>query len=428
MTRKMKDSGIEWIGEIPRRWTKNKLKNFFHFNKGRNAAQYTKEYVKENGKFPVFSGQTENNGILGFLDSYEYDIDECLFVTTVGAKVMTIKKLTGKFSLSQNCLIIQRKDEINLGFTYYFLSSLFDFEKSRIPSHMQPSLRIEDLNSYLLVLPEKSEQENIATFLDKQTSLIDTIIEDTKQSIEELKRYKQSLITETITKGLNKNVEMKDSGIDSFSYIPSDWKIIPLKRLFSTNKGLSITKENLQNKGIPVINYGEIHSKYGFEFNPEIHKVYSVDEGYEIDNQKALLKAGDFIFADTSEDIEGAGNFTYFSGNKPTFAGYHTVVLKPFKKINSRFFAYLFESLSYRTQIRDQVQGIKVYSITQKILKGTKVIIPTEEEQNKIIAYLDERISKINKMISYKEKLIPEYEDYKKSMIYEYVTGKKEVI
>ncbi|WP_419574387.1 restriction endonuclease subunit S, partial [Phascolarctobacterium succinatutens] len=104
--REMKDSGIEWIGEIPKDWERARLKDYFCFEKGKNAQMYTIEYIGRNeGVYPVYSGQTENNGVMGKINKYDYDVDECLFTTTVGAKVMTPKYLTGKFCLSQNCLI-----------------------------------------------------------------------------------------------------------------------------------------------------------------------------------------------------------------------------------------------------------------------------------------------------------------------------------
>ena len=148
--RKMKDSGIPWSGEIPARWNLKKLKDLFHFEKGKNAQTYTKEYIGANeGSFPVYSGQTENNGIMGKISSFDYDVEQCIFTTTVGAKVMSARILTGKFSLSQNCLIMQPKSNLSqLKFIYYVLTVLFEYEKSLIPAYMQPSLRISDLSTY----------------------------------------------------------------------------------------------------------------------------------------------------------------------------------------------------------------------------------------------------------------------------------------
>jgi type I restriction enzyme S subunit len=163
----------------------------------------------------------------------------------------------------------------------------------------------------------------------------------------------------------------KDSGIEWIGEIPKHWKIQRLKYDFDLGTGLSITKENLVDEGVPCVSYGEIHSKYGFEVDINKHNLKCVDVDYLNTSIKALMKLGEFIFADTSEDIEGSGNFTHVKSDGDIFAGYHTITARPIKKINSLYFAFLFDSIDFRTQIRSSVKGIKVFSITQGILKDT---------------------------------------------------------
>jgi len=221
---------------------------------------------------------------------------------------------------------------------------------------------------------------------------------------------------------LEKYTSYKESGIEWLGQIPRDWKINKIKNMFSFSKGLTITKDNLQEEGIYCVNYGEIHSKYGFEVNPEIHSLKCVDESYLKSDPKSLLNCGDFIFADTSEDIEGSGNFTHLNSKIQTFAGYHTVICRPKKKTNYRFFAYLFDSTTYRLQIRKRVKGVKVYSITQGILKDTTLWLPPTEEQTKIASFLDVKTAQINEVISQKEKLIALLKERKQIVINEAVT------
>lgn len=192
------------------------------------------------------------------------------------------------------------------------------------------------------------------------------------------------------------------------------------------NKGLSITKENLEDNGIPVISYGEIHSKYGFNFDPTKDFVRNVPESFVQSDKQAILHKGDFVFADTSEDIEGSGNFTCFTGNVTTFAGYHTVILKAKANFNHQYVAYLFDSKIFRSQIQKNVQGIKVFSITQRILKDQWIWLPPIEVQENIVSFLDKKRIIINQMIDNKIAELMELESYKKALIYEYVTGKKE--
>ncbi|WP_421872999.1 restriction endonuclease subunit S [Marinoscillum sp.] len=218
----------------------------------------------------------------------------------------------------------------------------------------------------------------------------------------------------------------KDSGICDIGDLPDNWKLNRFRNLFSFSKGLNITKENLQEDGIPCVNYGEIHSKYGFEVNPEINVLKCVDEDYLLDSPKSLLKYGDFVFADTSEDIEGSGNFTYLNSNTRTFAGYHTVIARLKKTdIDHRFLAYQIDSKSFRDQIRKAVKGVKVYSITNGILKNTTLWFPPLPEQTAIAHFLDEKTAKIDQAIAQKEQLITLLKERKQIMIQELVTGKK---
>ncbi len=215
--------------------------------------------------------------------------------------------------------------------------------------------------------------------------------------------------------------EMKNSNI------PQNWKILKFKYAFSLNKGLTITKEDLRDEGVPCVNYGEIHSKYGFEVVPEKHLLKCVDTSYLETSQNMLLKQGEFVFADTSEDFAGIGNFTYLNSSTPTFAGYHTIIARLKKELYPRFFAYFFTCDIFRNQIRRKVSGIKVFSITQSLLKNTYLLLPPLNEQKQIVDYLDKKSTQIDTAIAKKETLIIKLQEYKKSLIFEAVTGKMEV-
>lgn len=214
----------------------------------------------------------------------------------------------------------------------------------------------------------------------------------------------------------------KPSGIDWLGEVPEGWKVKRFSDVFSFNKGLSITKENLQENGIYCVNYGEIHSKYGFEVDPNKHKLLCVDEEYLKLNRDSLLKYGDFVFADTSEDIEGSGNFTYLNSQEKTFAGYHTIIAKPIKKLNYRFIAYLFDTEKHRSQIRKKVTGIKVFSITKRILKDADIFFPDNKTQTAIADYLDNQTALIDKKIELLKAKKQSYIKLKQILINEVVT------
>ncbi|MDI9767192.1 restriction endonuclease subunit S [Pantoea dispersa] len=216
--------------------------------------------------------------------------------------------------------------------------------------------------------------------------------------------------------------EYKDSGIEWVGDIPANWNVSKLRYMFSFNKGLTITKESLKDDGIPCVNYGEVHSKFGFEVDPRKHELKCVDEFYLTTSNESLLKKGDFVFADTSEDIDGSGNFTHLNSDIATFAGYHTIIARLFDKSNYRFFAYLFDSQEFRTQIRHAVKGVKVYSITQAILRGACICLPPADEQRTIAAFLDYETARIDKLIAQQQRLIELLKEKRQAVISHAVT------
>jgi len=216
--------------------------------------------------------------------------------------------------------------------------------------------------------------------------------------------------------------EYKESGVRFFDYIPQHWAISKVRFISSFGRGLGITKANLKDTGVPCVSYGEVHSKYGFEVDPTKHDLKCVDEEYMKTSPDALLSKGDFAFADTSEDIDGSGNFTQLVSDETLFAGYHTVVVRPNSDNYYRFLAYVFDSSEYRTQIRDAVKGVKVFSVTQAILKNTNVWLPTYEEQQKIANFLDHETAKIDTLITKQEKLIVLLKEKRQAVISHAVT------
>ncbi len=198
----LKPSGIEWLGDIPEHWEVKKLSWLFSYGKGREAATLTKEYVGSNpGEYPVYSGQTANNGLMGEIDTFEFDFKApVILVTTVGAKAMTTRLVGGKLSLSQNCaLIIPRSKQLSAYFYEAVLQTLFDFEKGSISLIMQPSLRFEDLDRFHVPLMPSDEQAGITEFLMTETSKIDRMIQKVETAIEKLTEYRTALITAAVT-------------------------------------------------------------------------------------------------------------------------------------------------------------------------------------------------------------------------------------
>lgn len=216
--------------------------------------------------------------------------------------------------------------------------------------------------------------------------------------------------------------EYKDSGVEWLKAIPEHWKLSKLRYQFVFGKGLTITKEHLQDEGIPCVNYGEVHSKYGFEVDPQIHTLKCVSDKYLKDNSNSLLAKGDIVFADTSEDIGGSGNFTQLVSDTVTFAGYHTIIARPFERENSRFYAYLLDCKELRSQVRHAVKGVKVFSITQAILRNLSIWLPSKHEQAQIAAFLDHETAKIDDLIEKQHQLIELLKEKRQAVISHAVT------
>ena len=214
----------------------------------------------------------------------------------------------------------------------------------------------------------------------------------------------------------------KDSGIAWLGEVPQHWELLKARYVFSFSKGLTITKEHLQDEGIPCINYGEIHSKYGVEFNPAVHSLKCVSEDFLEKYPECLLNYGDFVFADTSEDIKGAGNFSFLNSNQRTFAGYHTIIGRLKQNWSAKFIAYLMDSQDFRQQIQITIKGVKVFSITQAILKDAVLWLPPLLEQQAIAAWLDGKTAQIDALIRRKQTLLEKLAEKRGALISHAVT------
>lgn len=200
------DSSIDWLGDIPKSWSVEKLSWHFYAAKGKDAQKYTKEYCGANeGDYPVYSGQTANEGVMGRIETYDYDFGETgvLFATTVGAKAMDLRHLKGKFSLSQNCMIIIPRHQISLQFYLYQMRVLFRKERQLIPDHMQASFRVEDLYQYRIALPPLDQASAIGMRIQQEEEALKRVVQPVTISIDRLKEYRSALITVAVTGQIN---------------------------------------------------------------------------------------------------------------------------------------------------------------------------------------------------------------------------------
>lgn len=220
----------------------------------------------------------------------------------------------------------------------------------------------------------------------------------------------------------NRYDKYKDSGIAWIREIPEHWEVKRMKSIYNFGKGLNITKADLVDKGIPVISYGQIHSKINTGTCIKDSLIKYVPEIFFENNNTSLVKKGDIIFADTSEDLEGCGNCIYIDRDMLLYAGYHTIIAKNISTYINKYFSYLFQTDCWRTQIRRTVNGVKLFSIPQRLLASTDIITPSTQEQQSIATYLDQKCSEIDELITLQEEMITKLQSYKQSVITEAVT------
>ncbi|ENO7717089.1 restriction endonuclease subunit S [Campylobacter upsaliensis] len=434
-----KPSGIKWLGEIPKHWEIRRLK-------------YLVERIIGGGTPDTSNLQywanDENEGYLWVsiedITNADFITDTKRYINQSGLANSSAKLLPpfsilysiyaslGKIAYSNKILAtnqailgIQPNELLFYKFLFYYLQNTTNHIISFSNTTTQNNISLFIVANHKIPLPPLQEQKEIAEFLDSKCEKIQNYIDKKQKLITLLQEKKQALINEVVTKGLNPNIEFKNSDIEYLGLIPHHWEVKKLKILFSLGNGLNITKQDFVSYGIPCVSYGEIHSKYPCRLDTSIHKLPYVSETYFADKPQSLLTKGDFVFADTSEDIEGSGNFTSIQSYMPVFAGYHTIILKPkISEINDLYFSFLFDSFGIRSQIRKEVCGVKVFSITKSILKEIQCLLPPLQEQKQIANFLDEKCEKINSAIEKTKRQITLIKEYKNTLINETVCGR----
>ncbi len=427
MSREMKDSGIEWIGEIPDEWSVIPQKHLMYKKKdicstyeGQDILSLTRQGVivrdleNPSGKMPTT------------FDGYQHlepgNLLMCLFDIDVTPRCIGLIKHNGltspaysQFVLKQGCLP---------EFYNYYLH-MIDNDKVylHLSRNLRNSLTETDFGFIKALKPSIEEQSSIVTYLDRKVAQIDYIIAQTKQSIEEYKKYKQSLITEVVTKGLDPNVKMKDSGIEWIGEIPEHWDVNKLGYLGSLQNGISIGGDSF-GEGHPFVSYSDVYRNIQL---PD--SVVGLVQSNTKEQVNYSVQEGDVFFTRTSETIEEVGfACTCFNTiESAVFAGFLIRFRQYRDKISKFYSKYYFRSDMHRKFFVKEMNLVTRASLSQGLLKKLPVLVPPYEEQEAIGNYLDEVCSHIDNAIEKKQNIITELESYKKSLIYEVVTGKKEV-
>lgn len=419
MARKMKDSGIEWIGEIPKHWTTIKLKNT---HDGMNVGEsIDKEYWDESDGDIVFytAGLNPITTTYRQFPPEKYTRCNDLLLARNGTPYVYLP--IEKSVYTDHIIRVKIKDGYSKKYIMYCLQRSINAEIVDTVSIATWSASI--WNRQCLPLPSYEEQKLIVSFLDSKCAEIDKAIEGTKASIEEYKKLRQAIITEAVTKGLDPDVEMKDSRTGYLGTIPSKWKVKKLRFLGSCQNGISKGAEFFGKKGYPFVSYSDVYKNIILPIPSE-----TIDSTQK---ERALysVEKGDIFFTRTSETIEEIGFSSVCLETIPnaTFAGFLIRVRPINKELNEKYSSYYFRSDIHRRYFTKEMNLVTRASLGQTLLKNMPILIPSMDEQQRISDYLDTKCDEIDSLIKSKEKIIEELTAYRKSLIYEYVTGKKEV-
>lgn len=429
MAREMKESGVEWIRQIPKDWKILKNKNCFTLRKeivGNNFDEYnllslTKLGIKIKDKNDFKGKVPENYGTYQNVKKGELVL--CLFDLDCSAVFSGLSEYEGMISPAYK--VYNCNENIFNNFAKYWFEYCFIERKYKIYSKsLRYVVNSDDFGGIEILVPPLEEQEKIANYLDKKVSDIDLIIEKTKATIEDYKKYKQSIITEAVTKGINPNVEMKDSGIEWIGEIPKHWGNKRLKQISYIRARLGwkgLKAEEYTQEGYMFLSaFNIINSKLDFTETNFINS-YRYEESPEI-----KLKVGDVLIV---KDGAGIGKCAYveYLPNEATING-SIALISTNEELKGKFLYYYFLTKIMQKYVDRLKDGMGVPHLFQKDIKEIRICIPPLEEQNQIAEYLDKKTFEIDTLITKKEALIAELEEYKKSLIYECVTGKKEII
>lgn len=411
---KYKDSGIEWIGEIPEHWEVTKIQYLAQLKSGYNL---TTEEITDCALYPVYGG----NGIRGYYDKYFLEGDYVL-IGRQGALCGNINYSIGKSWATEHAVICYPKTKY---ITKWFgeLLRVMNLNQYSLAA-AQPGLAVERIKLLPIPIIPLPEQQSIATYLDQKCSEIDEQITLQEEMITKLQSYKQSVITEAVTKGLDKNVPLKDSGIEWIGEIPEHWDVKRLKfscNVFGRIGFRGYKSDDLVSEGNGAITLSPSNMK-DMKMDYTNRTYLSWKKYYE--SPEIMISKNDILMVKTGSTY-GKCSFVDDIPMECTINP-QIVVFKQHKDY-PKFLAYSFQTNATRSFVETSVVGGTIPTIAQEKIMNYFFAFPPLPEQQSIADYLDKKCSEIDELITIKQQKIEKLKDYKKSLIFECVTGKRKV-
>lgn len=425
--REMKDSGIEWIGAMPRAWKMNTIAQIFLQVKCKNTGLQEKNLLSLSyGKVKRKSIDTVEGLLPESFDGYNIiEKDDIVLRLTDLQNDHTSLRVglaEERGIITSAYLTIRNRSNFCPKYLYYYLHS-FDIAKGfyGMGAGVRQGLNWDGVKWLKILAPSVPEQERIAAFLDAECAEIDTVLEKTRASIEEYKKLKQAVITQAVTKGIRGDRPMKDSGIEWIGEIPKEFETLQLKFLCKLITDGTHFSPSTVETGLPYITAGDVHG-IGLDYNSA--KRISEEDFNLLVNQGCQPLKGDVLLV---KDGATTGRVGFVDSDVPCVILSSVAMLRPADNINGHYLMYLLASYFLQNQILVSMAGSAMPRITlTKLVKYIGLLSPLSEQQE-IADYLDEKCAGIDALITKKQQYLTEIENYKKSLIYEYVTGKKEV-
>ena len=437
MAREMKDSGIEWIEEIPINWQIRKVKDLYQIQTGFTPDTKKEEYYAD--EIEGYDWLT-----IGDLDGKKYippttkNHISKLYVQKFNPSIIPQGSLLYSFKLSVGQVSITNRDifsneaiaafipnkNVCLEFLYYSSSMIVENANENI--YGAKILNQELIRNARVVCPPIAEQRKIALFLDEKCAKLDNMLEKTCASIEEYKKLKQAVITQAVTKGIRGDREMKDSGIEWIREIPFAWELTPFRH---------VLKER-QEKNSPIKSVERLSLSIDLGVTLYAEKTTNLDRFKDDFEQYKLAYEGDLVMNSMNMIVGATGVSDYFGCVSPV---YYTFYDELEDHVTAKYCEYIFRSKTMLRVLYSLGKGIYAIvrgddrvntcrlKVSKEDLKSIVIPVPPIEEQREIVNYLKRKCEEIDELIAKKEQYLSEIENYKKSLIYEYVTGKKEV-
>ena len=417
-----KPSGVEWLGDVPEHWRISSLKRYGYFKGGAGFPHAYQGNTEENIPFFKVNSLSKDKR---FLSSFSDFVGEetakklgakifpknSIFFAKVGAALLLERIRTNQqpCCIDNNMMGFVIQNELSFDFAFY-LMSLIDFKYLVNPGAV-PSINESQISSFLISVPPISEQTQIANYLDTETARIDNLISKQEKLIELLEEQRKSIISHAVTKGLNPNAPMKDSGVEWLGEVPEDWEVKRFGYIFTENKKKNI---GLIETNVLSLSYGNIKEK-NIDDNkgllPESFETYQIIEPNDIV----------FRFTDLQNDKRSLRN---------AISKYHGIITSAYigvkTKENADFYNYLFRAYDLQKVFYSMGDGMR-QSLKMDELNKMPIVLPKIEAQERIVKFINEENQRINNLVVKQKNLIEKLKEYRSSIISHAVTGKIDV-